>query len=594
MDANHNNRYPSPPSSSNSPNVAEERVTPLNSSILRRATISAMSEASQETQRHLQQTSAALDAAYNRIYQVRRSLLDLSETLPETLSQLRLHIPDDQSALDHDADALSLPQNFESLSAAGLLERRDARERAPWNRVRPGSRNDRLSPHDAVSEGFSQLATDQSQVGTALSLSGNTLRSFTRVQANPPSRAAVQGDDGSTLLGRRVAARIANAPTVADAASATIQLMGNIGRIYEGTFNSIASVTRNYEDELESVRHIMNERRQTSPAVPSRSTPSQASILARSPSQGLPQLSPHSSSRGAPQSSSQAPPGSSLNPQWDLGPGNVSNNARQNSGPSERLSLLSNFSVQNLPTPSTSNLPSRPLIFDEPLSYVPPETVNPPSGSRYPPPESAFQGRNYVVHRTYDRNGEELVHNITVDWDDGDPMSWLMPSPVTSRRPRNRFSSPRRNLDVLRNMDPPPPPPPPPPQETTNTTNSNDLPRRRGWARLDLDGNEIPSDEEEEVERIRTESRMRASQRTQTLITSISLPGNMTPTPPPRELNIYQNIKPPVVLRHDPSLSYPADFVNPLPMPLSEMVDSGEKPKRQATLLPRHIIVAGR
>lgn len=92
---------------------------------------------------------------------------------------------------------------------------------------------------------------------------------------------------------------------------------------------------------------------------------------------------------------------------------------------------------------------------------------------------------------------------------------------------------------------------------------------------------------------MRTESRIRASQRAQALTQTTGMT-TLQITPPPRELTIYQNIKPPIVLRHDPSLSYPADFVNPLPMPLSEMVEPGKNPKRKATLLPRHTVVAGR
>jgi hypothetical protein len=104
-------------------------------------------------------------------------------------------------------------------------------------------------------------------------------------------------------------------------------------------------------------------------------------------------------------------------------------------------------------------------------------------------------------------------------------------------------------------------------------------------------------DEEVEVERIRTQQRMLAIQRAQAFAPfgqgEQLMPIPTTPPPPP-ELTIYRSIKPPVVLRHDPSLSYPDDFVNPLPMPISEMVVSGKNPKRKPTLLPRHAIVAGR
>lgn len=65
-------------------------------------------------------------------------------------------------------------------------------------------------------------------------------------------------------------------------------------------------------------------------------------------------------------------------------------------------------------------------------------------------------------------------------------------------------------------------------------------------------------------------------------------------TSPPQESAICRNVRPPAVLRHDPSLSYPAHFVDPLPVPISEMVDSEKTAKRKAILLPRHVVMAGR
>lgn len=92
---------------------------------------------------------------------------------------------------------------------------------------------------------------------------------------------------------------------------------------------------------------------------------------------------------------------------------------------------------------------------------------------------------------------------------------------------------------------------------------------------------------------MRTESRLRGSQRPQSLVQTagmMSLPVSLSQQEP----KIFQNTTPPIVLRHDPSLSYPADFLNPLPMPLSEMVESRKVSKPKATLLPYHIVVAGR
>ncbi|KXN87561.1 hypothetical protein AN958_08495 [Leucoagaricus sp. SymC.cos] len=565
MDPNGTNPYPSPPLSFNSPNVPEDQVTAPDSSILHRTTISVVGDlASRETQRQLQQTSTALNAAYNRIRQVRRSLLELSESLPVTFNSLRLQ----EVAI---GDTSSLSPEFLQSSV-------EERSRSSWNQVRPRSRPATDSPSVRYSR------SQQRDTSLSVPWSESTLRRASSADRD------TQTDDGSTILGRRVTARLA----------ATNHSIQDVGQIDEGTLSSIASVTRAYED-LEQVVSSISSRRRNSTAVPSRPLPSWTSTIAQRPSQGSSQLSPHESSQGTPLRSS-LPNSTLLNSLPDLDTGNIPNNTQRDTGPSERLSLLSNFSVQNFPTPSTSNMPSRPPIFDEPLSYVPPDLVDPTSQSRYPPsPDSAFQGhRNYVVHRRYDLSGNELVHNITVDWDDGDPMSWLMPSSNVSRRHRNRFSSPRQNLELSRTSDitvssPPPPPPPPQDESPTPSNSSESMPRRRGWARLDLDGNEIPSDEEEEFERSRADSRIRATRRAQILASMAQTTGIPVPTtPPPQGPTIYQNIKPPVVLRHDPSLSYPADFVNPLPMPLSEMVNSRKTVKRKSTLLPRNIIMAGR
>lgn len=598
MTDNNGNSYPSPPSSSNSPNVTEERLPPPNSSIPRRATLSVVGEASRETQRHLQQTSAALDAAYNRIRQVRRSLLELSESLPATISQLRLQVPGDQFAPGHDAILLSPSPEPENYYAEEQAVGNNAREREPWNRVLLSSSPEDVVPRNSFLTGnLVQSITDSQQLranpvpNSNAILPTNVPRTFARMRINP-SRRDTQGDDGSTLLGRRVAARIAVTPSYSDTAAPTYQLIGGIGQIYEGALNPIASVTNAYDGELERVLRALDERRRNLPATPSRSTIRRTSTLAQTSSQVPSQVSPHLSSQGPLQPSSQSSQthlNPSSTPQRGLGSGSTLSDTRQNSGPSERLSLLSNFSVQNFPTLAAPNLPSRPLIFDEPLSYVQSSEVDPTSESGdHPTSEVAFHGRNYVVHRTYNQNGEEVVHNITVDWDDGDPQSWLMPSSSFSRRHRNRINGSHQGIEL------------PYPADTNVTTpppqDNNAAPRRRGWARLDLDGNEIPSEEEEEVERIRTEDRIRASQRAQVFSSLAHLVDLTTPppAPPQRQLTIYQTIKPPVVLRHDPSLSYPADFVNPLPMPLSEMVDSGKNPKPKAKLLPRHVVLAGR
>ncbi|KAF7784544.1 hypothetical protein Agabi119p4_709 [Agaricus bisporus var. burnettii] len=576
MDAN-SNLDPSPFSSSNSPNVADTQRGTNNPSVSSRTAIPSVNEASRSTHR---QASVALDAAYNRLRQVRRSLLDLSESLPVAISQLRLHVPEIEAALGHDADIS--PPEIQASSAAGHGEGFGAREGATWGRIHSGVQNDRSRPSV---ESLSRSVDVQRPASSSL---GPSLNAPLTNQTGSQAGSALE-DDGATLLGRRVAARLAVEPTIADGAA--INRYRGAREVYEGAIDSIVSATRRYEEELERLGRVVDERRRFSTTGPLRTIP-RSSPTSAYPSQDRHHVSLPLSSSGTSQTS-QAPQGSSLHPPVDLGAANI---RRQNVGPSERLSFLSTLAVPSSLAPS-NNVSNRPLIFDESLSDASSELNNPSMEPRnHSVSESTFQGRNYVVHRTYNRDGEEHIHNITIDWGDRDPLSWLMPSPNTSRRHRIRFNSGgRQDSDVLRMTDPvvPLPSPLPPNGHRHASNRSNDPPQRRGWARLDLDGNEIPSDEEEQVERLRTESRLRALQHSQTLVQA----GGTMPLPvstPRLEIRLFQSTNRPIVLRHDPSLSYPADFLNPLPMPLSEMVESGNISKPKATLLPRHIIVAGR
>jgi hypothetical protein len=466
MDAN-GNPNPSPFSPSDSPNVADTQRRTLSSSILPRTRISAVTEASRGTHR---QASVALDAAYNRLRQVRRSLLDLSESLPVAISQLRLHVPEIQVTLGHDADT---SPEFPLSSAAGHRERFGAREGATLGQIHSAAQNDRVPSDVPLTDSFSRSVDRQQPARASLGLPPNSLSTN---QTGTFAGSALE-DDETTLLGRRVAARLAVVPTI----GATTNQYGGAGEVYEGEIDSIISVTRRYEEELDMLGHIMEGRRRLPTTGPSRTIPRSSPTFVYS-SQDRHHASPLQSPRVASQTP-QAPQDFSQHIQRDLG---AAMNREQNLGPSERLSFLSNFAVQNSPTPS-NNVPNRPLIFDEPSSYVSPELNDPSSEPRrHSVSESAFQGRNYVVHRTYNRDGEELVHNITIDWGDRDPLSWLMPSPNTSRRHRNRFSSNgRQDFDALRTTDPvvPLPPPLPPHVPAHASTRSNDPPRRRGWGK---------------------------------------------------------------------------------------------------------------
>jgi len=442
METNGTNPCPFP---SNSPNVTDERTTVPDPSNLRPVVIS---EVSQETHQHLHETSAAVDAAYNRIRQIRRRLAQLTETLPTTLAQFGLQ------ELEQRSDrTISPPLDFQHTPIDGQ-----------------GVAFSDSNPH---SIGSWQMSPIQNAPW-------NGIRTMRVSQTN------LAGDDGSTLLGRRVAARLATSPMVEDIASVTDQLIQDAGQVYARTYDSVVAMTRGYESGFEQFLPIEGE---WMPA-------GGVSTSAHAPSRNMSQLSPHQSSQRTASQSSRSSLGSSLDPEWDLG-------STHNLVSSERLSLLSNFSVQDLLRPSTSstsNPPGRSLISDEPLSNALSETVDPISESRHhliADSDPAFQGRNYVVHRRYDHNGEELVHNITVDWDEDD--SWLMPSPNRSRQHRNRFSNPNPDFDISRTdtLEPQPTPDsvapvtqsgPSLPTSASNSSVSPNPgetpPRRRGWGKF--------------------------------------------------------------------------------------------------------------
>ncbi|KAI0935837.1 hypothetical protein AcV5_004145 [Taiwanofungus camphoratus] len=145
------------------------------------------------------------------------------------------------------------------------------------------------------------------------------------------------------------------------------------------------------------------------------------------------------------------------------------------------------------------------------------------------PPENAFAGfevtdhGSYRVRRSVNADGAEHVQNIMLeDSDDEDPFSWLVPredrrraqrltppgrdgaatpagvytySSTDYERRRERLAQLQRSQGLSRNDD---------------AASMSARPRRRGWARLDPDGNEIPTDEEEEYERARAQMRARA------------------------------------------------------------------------------------
>jgi len=127
-------------------------------------------------------------------------------------------------------------------------------------------------------------------------------------------------------------------------------------------------------------------------------------------------------------------------------------------------------------------------------------------------------------------------------------------------------------------------------------------------ARLDLDGNEIPADEEEELERSRTEYRIRALERArQNIATTQS--GGRTANNRTAQRTHYGSVMDstlniPDARRPGSSSYFPQSngsqlYVDPLPMPLASMIMSQETLKQEDhntrdIIVPTHACLAGR
>ena len=140
-------------------------------------------------------------------------------------------------------------------------------------------------------------------------------------------------------------------------------------------------------------------------------------------------------------------------------------------------------------------------------------------------------------------------------------------------------------------------------------------------ARLDPDGNEIPSDEEEELERVRTERRLRAQSRARGPAENASArpallypaptvilledeaelqPDNSRVQPGERGLihrnvgDLVESVSSPVSQDSESSL-ITLFHADPLPMPLEKMIWSPSQPKHlHVAWIPKHASLAGR
>ncbi|KAF7340080.1 hypothetical protein MVEN_01926100 [Mycena venus] len=459
--------YPSPISSAGSPNMEETNRQPG------AETLGQGYRPADARGHSLRAASDALQAAYRRIRQVRRNLVELTNDEPllpsphslngdigPNHSALLLTTSPVEEASDND-DTIDFQRIRANLAAVDRQTQEYLDRFAPgsWSDHQPPSNVDLPRPRRHVqlpSPSSSSVEPHQQPAIRRSMLESQLARRRELYNSDDPS-------NPSTSLGRRVAAREAAWPSRA---------------VDTPPQPPMDPILRAVEMERELIHlRAMNQQRRTDPGVAA----ARADALSRAEMiRATRSLDMEIPADGAP----IAPL-----PKRDKIP--TIPNPPASAHPDSRLSILSNFSVQNLPTPTSAISRDRPLLFEEPLSYTgqrreSADIVDSPIGAE----------RSYFIHRRVNADGDELVHNINLEWDDEDPLSWL-----TSRESQDLSAYPRRRFfDAHERSDTRAPRAPP----------SLPEPRRRGWARLDPDGNAIPSDEEEELERSRAEYRVQA------------------------------------------------------------------------------------
>lgn len=452
------NTYPSPASSATQSNVEPELVAQPSSTTSR-------APDHYQTQSNLQHASTALQAAYRRIRQVRRSLLELSDAIPtrdwenrvEGDSELRPRhdaIMLTGSMFDDSGESSDEPFEVERLRGAlPAMEGRDLERQSDSARsslyldfVRENDMSDvpsrysrlPLAPLGSISE-----STTPPPAPAPPPLILNSPISPPRL----PRRSLLESgllrrrelsDDPSTTTGRRVAAL--EAAGSSNYAESPVAMSGS---------DELLTLPLSAERDFEHLRSIVRQRR-SDPGVSARVDLLLENIRRTNADRPTRSLDTPNAPRNGSQNTSNPTPRTSYGSRRFRYSRPTSMQSPVSSS-SDRLSLLSNFSIQNLPTPTSSILSHPPLLFDEPLSYVQPSDPNFQSRSALDRDGSTAEDqerRGYYISRRLNSEGQEHVHNVQVDWPD-DAMAWLMPtrdrllqdqsaqSRIHTRRPRD-------------------------------------------------------------------------------------------------------------------------------------------------------------
>ncbi|CAA7259994.1 unnamed protein product [Cyclocybe aegerita] len=483
-----------------------------------------------DSQRSLHNASMALDAAYNRIRQVRRSLLQVSEPSssqepqrPTTRSEIRLGhralILSERSGEEEgsqELDALRELEVLERLAQGGIASPESSG-------LDPNSRTRNRS---AGSDGPNPPLPTVLPPRFSRQPEWFYLSQLQRQGANPQSAA--------TTRGLQVAAREAGLALPTNNADSDLQRLGV----------DFASLTAQYRDILEAQR---------------RASPGPDAIRAREMQDG------HSTTTRAP--GGAQPPTSTFRRdarRW---------RSRETRSYMDPGFVASVYAERNQAAAEVN------ASMRQSSSYTPATRVAPDPRPRYYPTDPSV-------------GGWTIANLDSADW--GDDEMWFAADPQIPRAPAEfpvsslaEPSEPENGDSLL--------------VRTTIEGPPREASIRRGWARLDADGNEIPYSEEEELERSRTEYRLRALRRARQQHAPSGV-SNGVRTTHGSVMDSALNIP---TVRRESSTSFPSHLsssdsrsfhVDPLPMPLSSMVTI-DKPKdvcHPDVIVPIHACLAGR
>lgn len=337
-------------------------------------------------------TGVAPEAVYRRIRQFRRSLQEVGDSISSGERQSRPSAADDNLTSLAPSSGVREPsslimQDNSYVSAPSQISMVGPPRTRRLNRDLP--RLTTLPPaYDIPSSSSSPASQTLYSHVSRSPLEGL----FQRNRESP-------GDNAETTLGRRVAAREA-----ARASTTGSRRNSNSLTRFEG---NLIQLVVNMEQEFDHLRQRHSElSRSFAPDTRSALSSRRTIELRR-------QLAAQSREASSPANISLVPPPDLLRRRLTGFPSSRSPTMSW----SDRLSLLSNFSsVQNLTTPVSTGS-SRPLLFEEPTSYLQgTEESNESRSDAFSNEPGVEFDRSYVVRRRFDADGEEHVHPINLEW----------------------------------------------------------------------------------------------------------------------------------------------------------------------------------